>query len=169
MKKIISAVLIIMSVLLCFAACDGTNTTPTTTVTYKTDVKVADLMSAAGARISTFDAMSKIEEMYFEYQLKADPATLSEWDVRLQPGVTLDEVGIFKASSTENVDAVKAMVENYLKERNAAWTGLYMQDEYPKLENASLKVFGDYIVYCILSDAEKTAVFTAVEDALKAE
>ena len=41
-----------------------------------------------------------------------------------------------------------------------------MPEEKPKLESAEVHVKGDYVMYCILSDKDKTAAFKAFEDAL---
>ena len=43
---------------------------------------------------------------------------------------------------------------------------MYLVEEYPKLRDAEYKVFGRYVVYGILSEADKTALFEAVSTAL---
>lgn len=162
MKKIISGCLLVVTVVLLLAACTPAETTPV----YKTDVAVDTLSAAAAEKIANYSAMSKIDEMYFKYQLTADTATISQWDVRLMTGTALDEIGIFKAASAEDVETVKQMATDYLARRNEEWTGLYLVEEYPKLRDAEVKVYGEYVVYAILSEAEKSAVFTAIETAL---
>jgi hypothetical protein len=42
-----------------------------------------------------------------------------------------------------------------------------MPEEYPKLENASVKALGNYVIYAILSDSAKTDALDAFESALK--
>jgi len=61
------------------------------------------------------------------------------------------------------------MVEDYLVSRNEEWTGQYLVEEYPKLENAEYRVMGRYVVYAILSEADKETLFNAVECYLTAE
>ena len=46
------------------------------------------------------------------------------------------------------------------------WMEEYMPEEKPKLENATVKTMGRYVVYCILSDEAKDTVFTAVDNML---
>ena len=85
-------------------------------------------------------------------------------------GSTMDEYGIFKASSDDTVEALKGQVETYLKTRVDTWMpGCMPEEEHSKVENASVKVIGRYVVYGILSDTEKEAVFSAVEAELLAK
>lgn len=44
------------------------------------------------------------------------------------------------------------------QKRNDAWMHTYMVEEYPKLRDAEVKVIGQYVVYLILTEAEKEAV-----------
>ena len=66
----------------------------------------------------------------------------------------------------DDTAAVEAAVKDYLAQRNEEWTGRYLVEEYPKLRDAEYKVFGRYVVYGILSEADKTALFDAVADTL---
>ena len=43
----------------------------------------------------------------------------------------------------------------------------YMPEEFPKLQNAETKTIGNYVMYAILSDSDKQAVFSAFEKTLK--
>ena len=47
--------------------------------------------------------------------------------------------------------------------------GCMPEEEHSKVENASVKVIGRYVVYGILSDTEKEPVFSAVEAELLAK
>lgn len=161
MKRIISLLLLLVTVAL-LASCGGTETV------YSDSASATDVLDKAGNKVETFSTLAKIDNNYLQFMVNIDPAALSGWDIRLDPnGATLDEVGVLKATA-ETLDSVKKSISDYLEKRNADWTGLYLVDEYPKLENAEYKVFGNYVVYAILSDADKQAFFTAAENALKA-
>ena len=43
-----------------------------------------------------------------------------------------------------------------------------MPEERPKLDSAEIKVVGNYVMYAILSDSDKTAAFEAFEKVLQA-
>ena len=51
-------------------------------------------------------------------------------------------------------------------EDNRVWYDSYMPEETPKLRDAEVKVFGNYVVYAIYSSADKATLFDAVKAAL---
>ena len=80
-----------------------------------------------------------------------------------------DMFGIFKAGENSSVKDVQAMVEAYLQLRMESWMDEYMPEEKPKLENAEVKVIGNYVMYCILSDADADTAFASFESCLSAK
>lgn len=165
MKKFVSVILIAITAVLILASCKTEPTAPT----YADNIVADTVMASAGKSVASFDTLSKTDDMYFEYMVKAKKADVDSYEIKLQPnGTTLDEVGILKAR-TDTVDSVKQSITTYLADRNAAWTGLYLTEEYPKLKNAEVRVYGNYVVYAILSDSEKTAFFQAAEKAVTAK
>ena len=161
MKKLLS--LLVLAALLLLPACGDD------TVTYKTDVSAQEIMDACAAPLASFSLLSTVDEDYMTYRMMLDPATVESYSVYIQnAGTSIDEVGIFQTVSDDTA-AVTAMVENYLTRRNEEWTGQYLVEEYPKLENAECRVIGRYVVYGILSDTDKESLFTAVESYLTAE
>ena len=83
---------------------------------------------------------------------------------------SLDEFGIFL------VDAGKAkmlrlqLAEEYLKKRydeNLEWYNSYMPTETPKLREAEVRIYGDCVVYAILSVERRNAFFAECEKLLK--
>ena len=58
------------------------------------------------------------------------------------------------------------MIEDYLKVLQDSWMN-YQPEEKPKLDGAEIKVVGDYVMYAILSDADRATAFKAFESALK--
>lgn len=165
MKKIISVILLTLVLVSVFASCKKEPDEPT----YKDTAAADAVMNYAKSSIASFATLSAIDDMYFEYMIKVNKSAVDSYDIRLQPnGMTLDEVGVLKAKA-ETVDTVKQNITDYLANRNADWTGLYLTEEYPKLRDAEVKVFGNYVVYAILSDSEKTEFFKAVEKVLTSE
>ncbi len=43
----------------------------------------------------------------------------------------------------------------------------YLPEEKPKLENAKVRICGNYGIYAILSEADRDAAFASFEDMLK--
>ena len=81
-------------------------------------------------------------------------------------GANIDEYGIIKAASDETVADVEASVNNYIKSRLDMWMPEYMPEEKPKLENATVKVFGRFVVYSFLSEENTAILMNTVEESL---
>ena len=157
-KKILAALLAAMLLLL--ASCKGD-----TTVNYRTDKTAAEVYSSASAAVSSA-SLAEADEDYIRYRMMLDTSIMESCSIHIQnTGSSLDEIGIIKALSEDTL-AVEKAVADYLAQRNEEWTGMYLVDEYPKLRDAEYKVFGRYVVYGILSEADKTALFDAVADTL---
>ena len=80
-------------------------------------------------------------------------------------GTSIDEFGVVKAG-TMDAAAIKEMIEGYLKILQDSWMN-YQPEEEPKLKGAEIRTVGDYVMYTILSDADKETAFKAFESALK--
>ncbi len=158
MKRIISICLLVTLVPGLFS-CAATGE-------YRTDVSVQELS----------EGVHTLWEGY-----AADTSPLPEADLALDETVrehailyrnetnSLDEVGFFRLRGGDpNALAVKIQ-KDYLWEtydKNHAFYDSYMPAETPKLENAEVRVFGNYVVYAILSEADKATLFRYVEETL---
>lgn len=137
------------------------------TVTYKTDVSLSDLQAAAEAKLTGTDTFVTQDSDYVEYMMEIGNDKYAEGIVRWQAsGVSADEYGVFKASDEEGAKALGELLQKYLTKRDETWNPSYDADQYPKLKNAEVKVYGQYAVFCILNDSDRAAVFTAIENTL---
>lgn len=134
---------------------------------YKDDVALATLQAAAEAKLTGTDTFVTQDSDYVEYMMEIGKTEFVEGLVRWQAsGASADEYGIFKASDAEGAKILGDLLRNYLKKRDETWNPSYDADQYPKLKNAEVKVYGNYAVFCILSDADRANVFTAIENTL---
>ena len=81
----------------------------------------------------------------------------------------LDEFGIFHVSDG-HAKEMEALLRAYLTKSladNRAWYDSYIPNETPKLRDAEVRVFGNYVVYAILSKNDRAALFDAIESNLK--
>ena len=162
-KRFLSILSLFVLATLLFTACAAD------TVTYRTDVEALSVLEACASPLASYSLLSPADEDYITYRMMLDTATVDSYVVYIQnAGTSIDEIGIFQCAS-EDTAAVTAMVEDYLTRRNEEWTGQYLVEEYPKLENAEYRVIGRYVVYGILSDADKESLFHAVENYLTAK
>ncbi|MBQ8311432.1 MAG: DUF4358 domain-containing protein [Clostridia bacterium] len=82
----------------------------------------------------------------------------------------IDEFGIFHVTDG-NASAMETLLrERYLTasyEKNREFYDSYIPDESPKLRDAEVKSIGNYVVYAIMSAADRNTVFNAVRDELE--
>lgn len=138
------------------------------TVEIRNDVAVSDV-SAAVASVLSGDELLSAPETYISGSMKMDVSDYDGYEVKINSqGINIDEFGVFKAKDSSQVAAVEQAVKDYLQFRIDIWMEEYMPEEYPKLENAEIKIAGNYVMYAILSDDGKKAAFNAFEKSLRA-
>ncbi len=157
MKRILTALL---ATLLLFSLASCTETS------YKNDVPVASLADTAvsalndGKQYSTADA--DFLDSYF-----AKPDYVTESVIRFSTdGNDLNEFGVYHVTDG-NTDAMKAALSDYLTEFYELYNANYLPEETPKLRDAEVKVFGNYVVYAMLNDTDRANLFASIENALK--
>ena len=129
------------------------------------DVPIADVVDAVSKAVGKTD-LADPGESYVKGYMKKSAEEIGEYAIRKNVmGVNIDEFGVFKAGKMTTAE-LKEMIEGYIQVLNDSWMN-YQPEEKPKLDGAEVKVVGDYVMYAILSDADRTAAFGAFESALK--
>ena len=157
----------IAALLLCFAcmisACSSV----------RDDVAVKDISTAVLGKVSTQGGFTAADTDYVSLEF-AQPGVIdsnvSEWIICASTSSqTVDEFGIFHVKQGGDVSAVKNEVQAYVQSMQVkleVYLDMYDPAEKTKLENAQVTVFGNYVVYTMLSDADTTACTSAISDAL---
>ena len=159
MKRIL-LIFVTLSLLVALPSCAPTR--------YVDNAKVGDLSqaieSALPARTDYATAEADLLDDYFTL-----PDYVTESVIRFSMSAkNLDEYGIFHVTDG-NAVAMEKLLRDYLDrsyENNHVWYDSYMPEETPKLRDAEVKVFGNYVVYAIYSSADKATLFDAVRSAL---
>ena len=132
------------------------------------NVPVADIAAAVDTALGKEDALTAVDDSYIKGYMKIDTSSFEEFTVKINAfGANIDEYGIFKAADSSQAKEIKTAVEAYLQLRLDTWMDEYMPEEKPKLTSAEVRTNGNYIMYCILSDSDKTAAFGAFDSSLK--
>lgn len=82
----------------------------------------------------------------------------------------IDEFGIFHAPDESSKKELKKLAKSYvdtLLEEKKAFIASYAPKELPKLEDAEVRVFGNYVAYAILDPNDRELFFETVEKSLK--
>ena len=82
----------------------------------------------------------------------------------------INEMGIFHAPDEGSAKELKEITQRYLDgllEEKGTFIGSYAPKELEKLENAEVRIFGNYVAYAILSADDRKLFFDTIENALK--
>lgn len=82
-------------------------------------------------------------------------------------GDCIDEYGILHTDI--DIEGAERLIREYLArsyEENRAFYDSYIPAETPKLRDAQVRVYGDYVVYAILSPADRDRLFDRIEACL---
>ncbi len=135
---------------------------------YRDDVKLTDLVGTVEAALPARTDYATAEDGTLDDYFSM-PSYVTESVIRFSMNAkNLDEYGIFHVTDG-NASAMAKLLRDYLAqayEDNRVWYDSYMPEETPKLRDAEVKVFGNYVVYAIYSSADKATLFDAVKSAL---
>ena len=158
--KIIALVLIVAVLASTLCACGGKTETK--------NVPAADIAAAVADKIGKTDSLSAVDTNWFRGWMKTDASLFGDYTVMVNVyGANVDEYGILKAGEAMSVADVEKTVQAYLDLKLKSWMDEYMPEEKYKVEDASYKVLGDYVMYCILSAEDSEAAFATFEGMLK--
>ena len=162
MKRILTT-LLALTLLLSFSACGGEQ--------YANDKTVASLAGTAQTALNDGVIYLPADGGYLsDYFTKPDYVTEEVIFFAAETN-NLNEFGIYKVTDG-NAKAMETILKNYLKEsleKNQTWYDSYIPEETPKIRDAEVKVFGNYVVYTILNTEDRATVFDSVKSALTAE
>ncbi len=118
---------------------------------------------AVGASIDISD-MSQIPDEYVENIMGiALDGYVSRNTLKSAVGTNINEYGIFLAKDADQAKTIKDALNAYLEFLESSWIDAYLSNEKPKLDNAEVLQQGNYVMYTILSDADRDAVNAAFE------
>ena len=154
-KKLIASFLI-FSFVITLCACDS----------YRNDIAVLEIEKKI-SNIVKNDNLSDQSELYISEIMQIDTSIFDEYSIKAPDDTSLDEYGIFKCKSSGDARDTAKKLKKYLEFRLDEWTGMYLQGEYPKLRDASVKAFGNYVVYLILDEDVQDTVYSKIGEMLK--
>ena len=83
--------------------------------------------------------------------------------VRANNAKNVNEYGIFRVEDGKAND-LKAIVEEYVQRKKTSYLAMnYLPEETQKIENASTRIFGNYVVYSFLNEADTESLDSAIK------
>ena len=160
-----------LCVLLTLSACSAT--------AYRDDRSAADLVSRIEAAVPTEDGYRPVEPDYlsasaFGEDLDLIRTHVTDWAIALsdRSDTHPDEILVFhvKDGAPDTLRAVTDAVlrhKDRLRQRLSDYYRMYAPEELPKLENASVKVCGNYVLMTVLDERQTQTAHAAFEQALQ--
>ena len=137
--------------------------------TYRSDLSAVDLCRKCAEELEIENAAFEGREAFPE---ENRPGLAPDISVCYSAsGDNLDEIGIWKATGEKPRQVATFLAGSLLEryEESEAFYQSYIPEEVPKLTDAEVRVYGDYVVYAVLSAERKKAFFRLVEKALAKE
>lgn len=161
MKKPLFFLLLCLFLFSLFSACSTKND-------YATDIPVSELTNSVLSALDDDVHYRAAQDGYLNDYFTL-PNYVSESSVCFaEDGNNLNEIGIYRVSP-EHTDDMKELLQNYLSSallKNEAWYNSYIPQETPKLRDAKVKIFGNYVVYAILSPKDQSILFQSIQNKL---
>lgn len=141
------------------------------TVHYRDDVSVDSLSATVSALIPVEGGYDMSGEDFLKYYFDFDhDHTIDGYAIAASSASSdVNEYGILHVSDPEQVATVEELAQVYVENQRdflSTFVNTYNAAEMAKLESMQVRVFGQYIVYTILSAEDTAAVMEAVEQAL---
>lgn len=161
MKKIY-AIFTVLCLLLCLTGCNRSD--------YKNDIPCSKILDSVEEQLPIDLGYKNFDGDHIKYYFrntKADDDHALRYSVKSE---NIDEFGIFHAPDDKSKKELTKIAEEYLDEllkEKKAFIASYAPDELPKLENAEVKSFGNYVAYAILDQKGRELFFDTVEKSLK--
>ena len=159
----IAAILTFLSAVLVLAACNKEEE-------YKKEINTQEIATTLSKRTPTASAWIN-EDQYFIEEYVDIPDYVKESSIYYAQNTNdLDEFGIFWVEEGKEKATRLLLTQGYLQKRyteNQEWYNSYMPTETPKLRDAEVRIYGNCVVYAILSPERRTAFFAECEKLLK--
>ena len=133
---------------------------------FRDDYDCADLLAKAFDKTSAASDYKVLGDEHIKYNF--DNTTLDDDHSFLAstPTTDISEAGVFHAPNRAIRKELSELAEDYLEdyfEEKEAFIASYAPQELEKLKNAETRVFGNYVVYAILSDEDRDIFFDTIE------
>ncbi len=159
--RLICTFLVALTALSCLAACGGGD--------WRDDVAVSSLDSAIQAKLPVPDGYYSPDSDYLEFYFEGAADLVSEYTIQISATSTnINQFGIFRVKDGE-AENMKKICQTYIETSKNRWVAQanYIASEHPKMEGAEVRVFGNYVVYTMLTADDKATAFATVEELLK--
>lgn len=138
------------------------------TESYIDTVSPRDLLQVGLSAVDGFgDARFEDEDFILEITSDTLDCLMDFQVVTAKDAKNINEIGIFRAKDGK-ASELKPYIDAYVEGMQKTYRAMdYFPEEVEKIDNATVKVFGNYVVYTFLGEVNTDAFYSAVESAVK--
>ena len=156
--KLISA-LLCLTFVLSLCACGGGE--------YTDDITAKDLGDAIVEALAAPQGFTAPDSDFVDFNMEGAADLCVDYYVMLSSmNINYNEFGIFHTKNEADAKKVAEICQGYIDLKIEGTNPHYLPQEYPKIQNAKVKVYGCYVVYTILSDSDAKTVDSLINDKL---
>ncbi len=164
MKKAFKFVLFVIAIAILTSSCGSKNA-------YRSDVACSEITDVIEKEMAAEGGYARYGDNELKYLLGDDVSLSTDHSVMYSLlSENIDEFGIFKAENEKDARKLADECEDHLEEKyedENAFISSYAPEELPKLKNAEVKIFGNYVTFAILDESDRAAFFDKIEQTLK--
>ena len=141
----------------------------TKTIAYKDDVSTAAISESITAKIPVDGGYDFSDADFLTYYFEGNTAIDDFVIAASSASSDVNEYGILHVNDIEQIAEVEKMAQVYLSNQRdflSTFLNTYNAAEMAKLESMQVRVFGNYVVFTILSEADTATVMSLVETML---
>ncbi len=141
----------------------------TKAVSYKDDVSTASISESVTAKIPVDGGYDFSDADFLTYYFEGNTAIDDFVIAASSASSDVNEYGILHVNDIEQVAEVEKMAQVYLSNQRdflSTFVNTYNAAEMAKLESMQVRVFGNYVVFTILSEADTETFMSLVETML---
>ncbi len=135
---------------------------------YSNEIDVKTVADKIESCVQLADGYYTTDSDYLDFYFEGANPLVDSYEIRIaNVSTNINQFGVFKVKEG-SAEAMKTLCEGYLELKMANWLvqADYIESEHPKMVNSEARVFGNYVIYTILSKDDREVVFAEVEDLL---
>ena len=102
------------------------------------------------------------EDVIFEFSEEELPYLLDYTVIKAKNAKNINEVGIFKVEGGK-AQEMKALVETYVANLQKSYRAMdYFPEEIEKIDCATVRVFGNYVIYSFLNERDTESFYSEI-------
>lgn len=161
MKRTLTLFLVLTLIVAALSSCGKTK--------YRDDVEISKIADTITSKVPLEDGYYAVDSDYITFYFEGAESLISDHRIMMSTETSnINQFGVFHVKPG-NAEAMKKLCESYIATMRDRWgtSAMYIPAELTKLDNAEVRIYGNYVIYLMMTPSDKTTVFAAVEGLLK--